>query len=126
MRHNEHAGQVHGIGISALLPRVSGRRRLARVHDPRHRRRHNRHRARLVRDLARNGGYWREPLKRVFPGQRPFLLVERIPALRSQRRGHAFRGRPVTVERQPGQCATAWGEPDDTLRANADRDLEHL
>ena len=43
-------------------------------------------RARLVRDLARNSGYQREPLRHVFPGQSAFLLVTAFPALRSQRR----------------------------------------
>jgi hypothetical protein len=61
----------------------------------------------------------REMPNRVFTGQRAFLLVTAIPALRTQRRGHAFRGRRVTVERQPGPCATACGEPDDTLRSDA-------
>ena len=82
-------------------------------------------RARLVSDLARNGGYQREPLSHVFPGQSGFLLVTAIPALRSQRTGYAFRGRPVTVELAARSvCHRVWG-PDDTLRSNADRELEH-
>ncbi len=44
-------------------------------------------RARLVRDLLRNSGYQREPLRNVFPGQSTFPLVTAFPALRSQRRG---------------------------------------
>jgi hypothetical protein len=50
-------------------------------------------RARLVRDLARNSGYWREPMSRISPGQSTFLLVTAFPALRSQRGGQESRSR---------------------------------